>query len=66
MKKLTNNTELNAFVANMNPSAVLHAIRTKGEIEIFESKSKFNKAAKANPTAVQGEFTVYNFVWYRF
>lgn len=66
MTTLTNNIELNQFVSEMNPNNTLFAIRTKGKIEVFETKRKFNKVAKTLPNAVQGEFTTNNFVWYRF
>lgn len=59
------NDQLNSFVSEMNMSKTLFAIRTKGQIEIFYTKRAFNKAAKMLPNAVQGEFTPYNYIWYR-
>ena len=64
--KITNNEDLKALVSNIDANKNLYAIRTKGQIEVFESKRNFNKVAKTLPNAVQGELTSNNYVWYRF
>jgi len=64
--KITSNEALNSFVLAMDANKVLFAIKTKGQIEVFKTKRAFNKAAKALPTAVQGELTPFNYMWYRF
>jgi predicted regulator of amino acid metabolism with ACT domain len=65
-QKITNNEELNVLISTMNPSKKLFAIATKGQIEVFETKKSFEKAAKKLPNAVQGPLTPFNYMWYRF
>ncbi len=60
------NDELKTLIDNMNVNTPLFAIRTKGQIEVFNTKRSFNKTAKALPNAVQGELNPYNYIWYRF
>lgn len=64
--KITNNEDLKVLVSKIDANKVLFAIRTKGQIEVFETKRSFNKVAKTLPNAVQGELTSNNYVWYRF
>lgn len=65
-QKITNNEELKVLVSTMDCNKVLFAIRTKGQIEVFETKRSFNKTAKTLPNAVKGELSPYNYMWYRF
>lgn len=64
--KITNNAELANFANSIVPNKTVFAIRTKTQIEIFNTKRSFNAAAKKNTTAVQGELNDTNYIWYRF
>jgi len=66
MTNITNNQDLNNFVFNLNGTEKLFAIKTKNLVRVFDNESEFNNSAKETPEAVQGEFSAYNFVWYRF
>lgn len=64
--KITNNEELEILCSKIDTNKTLFAIRTKGQIEVFENKRSFNKVAKILPNTVQGELNYKNYIWYRF